>query len=443
MSLTRPILTRLRVRSLLAYLALAAGTVAFIPGMGVTGALAVSVAVIMGWGDLRRITRMLSVLVAIGFALALATEPGALVLATGNMTRLAALIISVMLLSAILSQSPDIRAISRSLFGGRALGRYYRVGFGTAFLSLPLNFGAVAVVSTLVGEEVREGGDSAKTRNVTRSLLRGFGTAPMCSPLSISVALTLTLVPGLHSVELLSLSLPIALVFLLLSARYREPEVSTREPALAGAIEWAPWLRFALTIGSICAATLALSASMGVSYSRAVTLSCLAAVILAALYRLLIREKVGLPSLAPVSNELVIVGGSAFLGSLISTLALAYISDGQQLAPWAYPVAAMLVPWAYFLAGMIGVNPIITGTLVGGVLGPMWPAESVLALGLVMVVSWGITASGTPYSATSLLMERLSGYSAWHAALHWNRMLSVFTLLLVGLAAAGMTMLMG
>lgn len=150
-----------------------------------------------------------------------------------------------------------------------------------------------------------------------------------------------------------------------------------------------------------------------------------------------------LPSLAPISNELVIVGGSAFLGSLVSMLALAFISDGQQLPTWAYPAAAIMLPWLYFLSGMVGLNPIITGTLAGGVLGPMWPAESVPALGLVMVVSWGVTSAGTPYSVTSLLMERLSGYSAWNAALHWNLWLSISTLLLVGVTAAGMTIALG
>lgn len=443
MPLTRLFLLTPQCRSLLAYLALATGTVAFVPGMGVIGAVAVGLAVILGWRDLRPITRMLSILVALAGISALTVKPGALLLAANNTTRLAALIISVMLLSSFLSQSPDIRVISRGLFRGRPLGRYYRVGFGTAFLSLPLNVGAVAIVSTLVADEIKAGGESARTRNVTRSLMRGFGTAPMFSPLSVSVALTLTLVPGLHSVELLSLSLPVALVFLLLSAHFREPEAFEAITVSGSGGDWGPWLRFAFTIVSICAATLALSTNIGVNYSRAVTLSCLAAVFLGALYRLMRREKLTLPSLAPISNELVIVGGSAFLGSLISTLALAYISDGQQLPVWAYPMAAILVPWAYFLAGMAGLNPIITGTLIGGVLGPMWPAESVPALGLVMVVSWGITAAGTPYSATSLLMERLSGYSAWNAALRWNLVLSISTMLLIGLAAAGMTIALG
>lgn len=280
-----------RCRSLLAYLALAAGTVAFAPGMGVIGAVAVGLAVILGWRDLQPITRMLSLLVALAGLAALVIEPGALLLAASNTTRLSALIISVMLLSSFLSQSPDIREISRGLFMGGPLGRYYRVGFGTSFLSLPLNLGSVAVVSTLVADEIEAGGESAKTRNLTRSLVRGFGATLMFSPLSVSVALALTLVPGLHSVKLLSLSLPFAVIFLLFSARFREPEAINTLTVSDALGDWAPWLRFTFTIVSICAATLVLSTHMGVNYPRAVTLSCLAAVCLGALYRLINREK--------------------------------------------------------------------------------------------------------------------------------------------------------
>lgn len=47
--------------------------------------------------------------------------------------------------------------------------------------------------------------------------------------------------------------------------------------------------------------------------------------------------------------------------------------------------------------------------------------------------------AGTPYSANSLLLERLTGYDARIAALRWNLPLSASALLLAGLLAAALT----
>ena len=119
-----------------------------------------------------------------------------------------------------------------------------------------------------------------------------------------------------------------------------------------------------------------------------------------------------MPSLAPVTNELVIVGGSAFLGALVSTFAARGLGADFALPVWGYPLAALLVPWLYFVAGLAGVNPIVTGALVGGVLAPIWPQGAALGLALAMVCGWGVTIAGTPYSANALLLERLTGYPA-------------------------------
>ena len=146
--------------------------------------------------------------------------------------------------------------------------------------------------------------------------------------------------------------------------------------------------------------------------------------------------------MAPVSNELIIVGGSAFIGALISLVALNLMGDDFSFPEWAYPVIALLVPWVFYIGGTGGFNPIVIGTLVGGVLGPLWPAEAVLGLGIAMVSGWGITAAGSPYAANSLLMERLTGYPARHIGLYWNFRLSMALLVLTGLLAAGLTLLL-
>ncbi|HCO63178.1 MAG TPA: hypothetical protein DIT60_00035, partial [Alcanivorax sp.] len=90
----------------------------------------------------------------------------------------------------------------------------------------------------------------------------------------------------------------------------------------------------------------------GLSYSRAVTLSCLATVVLGLLVERWRGHRPSLPSLAPVTNELVIVGGSAFLGALVSTFAARGLGADFVLPVWGYPLAALLVPWLFFVAGL-------------------------------------------------------------------------------------------
>lgn len=432
------------LRSALAYGALVAGVLSFLPWVGALGAAAVILAIVLGWQDLRLVSRVLFGLLGALTVLALVSQPAALHQAADNMTRLTALIITVMLLSSMLGQSRDLDAISNSLFAGKPLTRYLSISFGTAFLSMPLNFGSVGVVGTMIGGQIRQLGDRAVTRNAARSVLRGFGASPITSPLSISIVMTVTFLHGLSSWQLIAVSLPLAMLYLLAGALFREPEPAEHVPVPAApaatlAKRIAPWCRFLGIIGAICAVTFILSGQAGLSYSRAVTLSCLGAVALGFVWRRLRGDKISLPTMAPMSNELVIVGGSAYLGALISVFALQSLGTDFYLPGWAYPVVAFGVPWSFFLAGMVGLNPIVIGTLVGGVLAPIWPAEALLGLGIAMVSGWGITTGGTPYSANSLLMERLTGYSAHEAALRWNLLFSLLFLLCSGALAASLT----
>lgn len=70
-SLTRP-------RSILAYLALAAGVATFVPGHTVAATVFACLAIVMGWGNLRLVGRVIfSLIILLTFA-ALAFEPSAL-----------------------------------------------------------------------------------------------------------------------------------------------------------------------------------------------------------------------------------------------------------------------------------------------------------------------------------------------------------------------------
>ncbi|NVD35736.1 hypothetical protein [Marinobacter lutaoensis] len=427
------------LRSFLAYLALFAAVLAFWPGMALAGALAVGLAVLLGWRDMRRVPRVVFSVAGLALVFALGRDAALVSEAAGNMTRLAGLVLSVMLLSSVLGRSRDLQRISASLFGGRPGSRYLSLAFGTALVSIPLNFGAVAVVGSLVSERLRRDGDSAATRNATRAVLRGFGASPTFSPLSISVVLTLTLLPGLSSLQLLSLAIPFAILMVFAGLVWREPETEPESAPGAETAGLASWLRFGGLVLAICAGVFLLSHAYPISYAHAVTLSCLAVVLGSRLWAWSRGHNPPLVSMANVSNELAIVGGSAFIGSVISGAVLGQIQGGLVLPDGLWPVLAAAVPWVYFVAGLGGINPIVAGTLLGGILGSLWPESALIGLGIAMVTGWGITAFGTPFAANALIMERLTGYRAVDASFRWSLGLSLFGLTLASLLAAGLT----
>lgn len=427
-------------RSILAYLALLLAVFAFLPGATHVATALVATVVLLGWRELRYVPRGVFLVACGGLLYALARDVSLIPEATANVARLTGLILSVMLLSTVLGRSRDLQRISVSLFGGQPLTRYLSLAFGTALVSIPLNFGSVAVVGSLVGERIRADGDSPATRNATRAVLRGFGTSPSFSPLSISVVLTLTLLPGLKSSHLIALALPFAVLMVFLGLIWREPEkgeVTVRSDESAG---WASWLRFGGLILAICAGVFVLSHVFHLSYAHAVTLSCLAVVVGARLLALMRREYPPMASMDKVSNELAIVGGSAFIGAIISGVVLGQIDGSLTLPDWAWPLLAALVPWTYFAAGLAGINPIVIGTLIGGILGSIWPTSAILGLGIAMVTGWGVTAFGTPFAANALIMERLTGYRAKDASLLWSLALSCTGLTVASVLAAGLTL---
>ncbi|ARB44022.1 hypothetical protein [Alloalcanivorax xenomutans] len=432
---------RLRWRSGLTYAALVAGLLPAWPAVNLAGTAAALVAVTLAWGELRMVARGLLTLVLLSLLAALLVAPHSLVLAATAMIRLTALIVIMMLLAAVLGRSPDLKRISAGLFSGRPLPRYYSITFGTAFLSVPLNFGSVGLIGSMVDQQVRSHGDSAMARNAARGVLRGYGASPMFSPLSISVVTTLTYLVGLHSWELLAISVPLAMIYLASGALFREAEKPVGGDDRKDSMLM-PWLRFGAVVTAIWMVTLLFNGLLDLRYSKAVTLSCLIAVILLMVRERWRGERVSLPTMAPLANEVVIMGGSSFLGALISLLVLHSLGEAFSLPDWGYPLVAFVVPFLFFGGGQLGLNPIIMGTLAGGVMGPVWPPEAYVGLGLAIVSGWAQCATGTPYSANSLLMERLTGYDARVAAFRWNLGLSACWLVLSGGLAALLTVVL-
>ena len=315
-------------RSLCVYLALLFALVPLWPGSEAIGAALVLVAVVASWRELKPVPRAVLVLVVGGALLALAFDPRLLLRAAVAAARLSALVIAVMLLSATLGRSRGAEELATGLMRGRALPRYLGIAAATGVLALPLNFGSVALMCTVIRRAMLRSGDSAPVRNAARAAMRGFGAASLGSPLSISLSVTLTLLPGSTAQGLLAISVPFACFFLLLGVAFREAEpASAAAPgieAVAGgpASAWRGWLRFAVWLAAICMAAFTLYGAFGMPYARAVSIACVGAAIVSLGAAWGSGDKAGPPPMGSTGNELAVMSGSAFLGVIVGSVAL-------------------------------------------------------------------------------------------------------------------------
>lgn len=415
---------------------------AFIPRGDELGALALILLLLLSWGAMKVIPKVVLIIALLTAALGAIYLPEVLDSAVHNVMRIASLIIAVMLLSSVLGAGSQISAISSSLFYGAPKKRYLGLVLGTSVLSIPLNFGSIAILGSLLSDQKRRQGDSASIRNASRAILRGFAATPLYSPLAISIALTLTLLPSVSTGQLLSITAPLSLLFILAGFRFRESEVTQAAPVVVGEADVGSWLKFATTVILICMGVAWGSFWFGWSHAHSVTVSCSVAAILSLLARRLTTGKAALPDVSNVGNELSVICGSVLIGSLVSSAITHLWVTELQLPMSSWLLIAALIPWFFFAAGAIGINPIVVASLVGGILGGLWPEETVITLAIAMVLGWGVTAAGTPYTVSALLLERVTGYHASVAAWQWNFKLSLLLLSFSSLFVVALTLIL-
>lgn len=435
------------IRSACVYLALLAGLFPLWPGAELIPAPLVLIVVLGSWRHLRLVPRILLVLIVLCGVASWLWAPPLLLAAVTSTARLTPLVIAVMLLSATLGTSRDIGELAASLLAGRALPRYLGLSATTGILAMPLNFGSVGVMSAMLGRVIERSGDSASTRNMARAILRGFALSSMASPLSISIALTVSLLPGLSVPGLMAVSLPFAVYYLLLGAWFREAEApaAARVDVPGGGNPQSAlraWLRFAAYIAAICVGAFVLYGLTSMPYSRAVAISGSSAVVVGLLAARWRGEAAAPPAMGHIGNELTVMCGSAFLGVMASGAGHFLLGPDFSLPLAAWPLVAFVVPWVLFVGGVVGLNPIVTGTFVGAMLAPIWPPGALLGLGFGMLSGWGAAVAGTPHTASAMLLSRCTGYDATTAAWHWSKTLSLCGLCSAGLLAALLTHLL-
>ncbi len=350
------------------------------------------------------------------------------------------------------ASSPMIERAGRYLVDQPPGRRYVALTFGGHVFGILLNMGGLALLASMlkqVNTLASAGGDRVRLeireRRMTLAVLRGFSAMPMWCPLSITMALLFSLTPQAHWSEYAPYGLGLTLVYLVLG--WLMDYLQHPRAAIVGAVkDPGGWTSIVVMLMQVCAMTgvaLALERSTGVGF-----ITHILVVVPAFAFGWLVVQNARLGFVRAVrtsmrvlaersarafptyANEVTLFTTSGFLGSMIAILvppdALPGFITGLHLPVQTLSVAIVLVVGAL---GIIGINPMITLTLILGSLSTS-PIDGLSPLKLVITAAgaWTLSLGLSPLNGSMVLLANIMQRPSELIALRWNGLFAAATL---------------
>jgi len=349
-----------------------------------------------------------------------------------------------------------IRKAGQALIRQRPAYRYPILAVGTGLFGVIVNIGVLSLFGALIkrSNTLRAAGGhelirATRERRMMLAMLRGFSMVPLASPLSITVAVILSNMPYLTWLDLAPLALPtVAIVFVLgwMFDWIQRPAPTGLALPEAEPASLASFGQFLLLAAAITLSVFAVAAALNLTLPVAVLIACpLSSFVWLALQRRRLGGGTGARRAAQLLGrharlifganrvEIAILGGSGFLGALVAPL----IDTGQLSALLlatglhgpAAAVAAMLVVTAF---AQCGLNPIVTATLILGVLpDPSTIGVPPVLLAIALMSAWALSMFSSPFTAVMLILSGLTGRSVYTITWRWNGLFFVLTVLIL------------
>lgn len=350
--------------------------------------------------------------------------------------------------------SPTIRTCGYYLAHQPPGRRYIALTAGGQAFALLLNYGAIPLLSSLAIAGSRDEPDlevrKVRQRRMLLAIQRGFGSMLPWSPLAFAVALTSALVPGVSWGRALPYALVSSVLLVaigwaldtLFKPRLSHP-AQPRKPGEAGS--WTAVLPLLGLLVGLMSLTMVLHEVTGLK----VTAIVLLVVPVIAIGWFAIQAPPGgriegatartrryvLFDLPGYRDEMILLPMAGVIGSLGGTLlAPAIAASGVDLSAIPGWLILLALVWLTPLGGQIGMNPILAVTLMI----PLIPPAAAIglhpnAIFIAITAGWALSASSSPYTATTLMLGSYAGVSARRVGLVWN---GAYTLI-SGLALSG------
>ena len=275
--------------------------------------------------------------------------------------------------------------------------------------------------------------------------------------MSLTPLVVVSILPGMTWERILPFGLASSLLLLLagwLVHAFAEPELGDIEGVTwESRLDWRPILGLITIVGGIFVGILLLRRIMGSSISEAVIVVLPAASLVWMLVQCLsMRQGILLryghrirlllsQTLSNQRTEIIVLATAGFIGGAGSGL-LPYETMGQWLRqiPYAYVALPLMVFWLVLVLGYIGVNPVITVSVIGTLIAqPEAFGIEPIFLGMVYLLCWSLTAQLAPFTASNLILASIAGVSSVVVVNQWNRRFALVVLptASIGIAIAG------
>ncbi|MCP8615693.1 hypothetical protein [Salirhabdus salicampi] len=291
----------------------------------------------------------------------------------------------------------------------------YRFSFIlTAFISVLLNYGSIAIVKRIAEESL----SNYQSKKLTLNIMRGFGVSMLWSPYFVNVGLVL-IVFQLSWFQIGGYGFIMATVYIMMTWLFfkrvqfdNDPDITETDQDYTERLSMLPFILFSVTLVGL---SFILDVLLPVNM---LTIVCILALIFPILWALVthttssylkeVSEQVQ-TSFIKVKNELAVFISAGFFG-----LALAQTNIGNTIADFLltisfgsiYLISLLIVIMMMGLA-QIGIHPVIIIVGIGSGIAPESLGVSSIYMALCLLVSWTVATQTSPFSGQILLTSRL------------------------------------
>jgi hypothetical protein len=337
--------------------------------------------------------------------------------------------------------------------------RYLTLSTGSALFGIILNIGSINLLGVMTARSntLRAAGgnpdvQAARKRRMTLALLRGFALTPLVSPFSITLVVVLSSLPGLQWYEVLPLGYLVSALLLgfgwWVDRKTAPRHLSALVPALDRRGNLFPLLQFLALVLAIVGVAIGLELALRIPLVLAILLTAppMGLLWVAVQYKRLGPRRAMMHALGrfrrqttvlfpSLRAEVAILGGAGFLGVLLAgMLPMDMMAEAFAAMRLTGPAVAIALVAIVALASQIGLNPIVTVTLLASALpDPQALGLSPALLGLAFMAGWGLAVNSSPMTASVLLLSRLAGTEPATLGYRWNGAFTLGAFLIIAL----------
>lgn len=342
------------------------------------------------------------------------------------------------------SSSPGMERCGRFLAEQKSNIRYLSLTFGGHIFGVILSFGSISLLGSLAEKGSEQEQDlnlrKIKRKSMLLAVQRGFIAMTCWSPLTYSIAITTSIIPGSTWTGAAVSCIISALILIFLgwaldsrtnSQNKIKQKTDVTPPNQDSWFAVMPlFFIFTTLLGLIFLI-------QSLTNLKAVPVVMLVVPIFSLLWIIFqntgSNKKIYYNSKQKVNefinndiyeykSELVILIMAAFIGIMASSLINIIASDKLSVLESLSPILILIsIVWIMPLFGQIGMNPILSVYLIG----PLIPNAEILGISpnsiiLALTAGWALSGISSPYTASTLLIARLGKVAPIHAGLKWN-----------------------